>query len=301
MDAYSCCFCKSSHLILKYKDQFHPSNKEIGSYDIYECSNCGSAVTNPVPDTEELKRLYNSFNGGIQSSTAALRKESPLHALYVQLLDHAIRKMKKKIAMDSVFTWVDIGAGNGTLSALIKQRFPNSMGVAIDFHERPALIEHLTGIDWISADFNQEDLTRVLNGRSFDLVITLAVLEHVQDPSIFITKLLPLIEPQGLLFLACPDYSSFARKALKKKWPYFIPGEHINIPSIEGMGLMLEHALSIKSPKQSKKFVKGIWVHYPLRYFFNYFGMRLIGNLLPPSFSLKLPAGALEAGIINDQ
>lgn len=301
MDAYRCCFCKSSHLILKYKDQFHPSNKEIGSYDIYECSNCGSAVTNPVPGKEVLRQLYDSFPEGIQSSTAALRNDSPLHALYAQLLDHAVSKMKKKITYDSVFTWIDVGAGNGMLAVLIKQQFPNSTGVALDFHERPALIDQIDGIDWVSADLNQDDLSTVLNDRTFDLVITLAVLEHVQDPSAFLTKLLPLAEPQGLLFLACPDYSSIARKMLKTKWPYFIPGEHINIPSIEGMRLMLENAVSMQTAKRSKKFAVRIWVHYPLRYFFNYFGMRVIGKLLPPSFSLKLPVGALEAGIINNQ
>ena len=301
MDAYRCCFCKSSHLILKYKDQFHPSNKEIGSYDIYECSSCGSAVTNPVPDAGKLDQLYNSFSGGIQSSTAALRKVSPLHALYVQLLQHAISKMEKRITSDSVFTWIDIGAGNGVLSALIKKMFPYSIGVAVDFHERPALINHLDGIDWIRADLNRADLTKVLNGRSFDLVITLAVLEHVQNPSDFISKLLPLIEPQGLLFLACPDYSSFARKILKTKWPYLIPGEHINIPSVEGMSLMLENVASMYNTSSSKQFVKRIWVRYPLRYFFNYFSINLIGKILPPSFSLKLPVGALEAGFIKDK
>ena len=64
---------------------------------------------------------------------------------------------------------------------------------------------------------------------------------------------------------------------------------------------MLENLLSMQKIKRSKKFVKGIWVHYPLRYFFNYFGMRVIGKLLPPSLSLRLPVGALKAGIINDQ
>ncbi len=301
MDAYSCCFCRSSHLILKYKDQFHPSNKEIGSYNIYECINCGSAVTYPVPDTEKLKRLYNSFSGGIQSSTAALRNESPLNELYSQLLQHAVSKMSRKIDTDSVFTWADIGAGSGILSVLIKQRFPNSIGVAIDFHKRPAMIEKIGGIDWICADLNENNLITALTGRSFDLVITLAVLEHVQDPSSFITKLLPLLKPHGLLFLACPDYSSMAKKVLGKKWPYFIPGEHINIPSVEGMGLMLDHALLNNKAKHSIKFVKRIWVHYPLRYFFNYFGIKVIGKLLPRTFSLKLPAGALEAGVINGQ
>ena len=34
--------------------------------------------------------------------------------------------------------------------------------------------------------------------------------------------------------MICPDYGSFARRALGRAWAYFEPGEHLSIPTREG-------------------------------------------------------------------
>ncbi len=256
-------------------------------------------ITYPVPEKEVLEKLYSSFKGGIQEQLQQLRSESPLDALYIQSIRRAIGSMPDKINENAVFTWLDVGAGDGILSAMLADRYPNAKGIAVDFHARPERLNQYKSVKWIQADLNKEELSSFVELKSVDLVISLAVLEHVQDPSHFIQHLLPLVNKKGIVYVACPASDSFAAKLMGRKWPYFIPGEHLNIPSKKGCQIMLRNLISNESNSRFELSVKSILAPYPVKYLFNYFGGTAIAKLISPKLTLPVPSGVLEATAIS--
>ena len=277
----------------------HPLFPEIGMFSIYRCNNCSSMITYPVPDTEVLKELYSSFKGGIQEKYQQLRAESPLDALYIQSIRRAFDSLKDKINENSVFTWLDVGAGDGILSAMLAEKYPNARGSAVDFHSKPEKLNRFDSVQWVQADLNTSSLQTFIELKSIDLVISLAVLEHVQNPADFIRHLLPLVSKKGVVYVACPASDSFAGRSMGRKWPYFIPGEHINIPSKKGCQIMFRHLIANEKHAKFEISVKSILAPYPVKYILNYFGGSRIAKFISPKLILPVPSGVLEAKVIS--
>lgn len=296
-DFLHCCFCDSTDLRLRYQQQQHPVFPEMGQFTIYSCNNCLSMVTYPVPQKEALEMLYGSFKGGIQEKLQQFRSESPLDALYTQSIRRAIKGISNQLNENSAFTWLDVGAGDGILSAIMAEKYPNAKGIAVDFHSRPERLNSFNSVNWIQADLNIEKLSAFIQLQSVDLVISLAVLEHVQDPQHFIQHLLPLICKNGMMYIACPASDSLAGRIMGRSWPYFIPGEHINIPSKKGCRVMLKKLTTNESNAKFKISVKSIFAPYPMRYLFNYVGRTGIAKHISPKFTLPMPSGVLEATV----
>lgn len=296
-DFLHCCFCGSADLRVRYEKQLHPVFSALGQFTIYHCNHCFSMITYPVPQKEVLEKLYGSFNGGIQAQLQQLRSESPLDALYSQSIRRALANMPVQITQNSEFTWLDVGAGDGILSAMLADRYPHAKGIAVDFHTTPARLTNYKSINWIQADLNTEELSAFVEFKSVDLVISLAVLEHIQDPSHFVRHLIPLVSKNGMIYIACPASDSLAAAMMRKSWPYLIPGEHINIPSRKGCKLMLEKLVANESNTEFKISVNSILAPYPVRYLFNYFGATAIAKLVSPKFTLPVPSGVIEATV----
>lgn len=298
-DFLHCCFCDSTNLQVSYQRQLHPVFPEIGQFTIYRCDNCSSMITYPGPEKEVLEKLYGSFKGGIQKQLQQLRSESPLDALYIQSIRRAVGSMPDKVNQNSVFTWLDVGAGDGILSAMLADKYPDAKGIAVDFHSRPEKLNQLKSVKWIQADLNTTNLQTFIELQSIDLVISLAVLEHVQDPAHFIRHLLPLVSKKGMVYVACPASDSFAGRLMGRKWPYFIPGEHLNIPSKKGCRMMFQRLIANERNAKFEIEVKSIFAPYPVKYLFNYFGGTGIAKLISPKLTLPVPSGVLEATAIS--
>ncbi len=298
-DFLHCCFCSSTDLKESYQRQPHPVFPAIGYFTIYQCNKCRSLITYPVPSNEQLALLYNSFDGGgIQKHLQQFRSESPLNALYTQSIRRAVRRMPETIKDNSEFTWLDVGAGDGILSAILAEKYPNANGIAVDFHPRPERLNGFKSVRWIQADLNTDNLNTMIPLKCIDLTISLAVLEHVQDPSKLIRSLLPLAAKNGIIYIACPASDSIAGRVMGRKWPYFIPGEHINIPSKKGCRSMFQKLIAEQPDTDFTVSVKSILVPYPIRYLLNFFGGTAIAKMVSPRVTLPVPSGVLEATAI---
>lgn len=293
-----CCFCGSERTKLLYRDLYHPYKKEHGPFCFYKCLNCGSGLTLPQPDSKQLSDLYRSFSDGLIPSIRKIRKEHPLTVWYNQCIDRALKPLHESVEKNNNFSWLDVGAGNGELAFLLSQRFPYSDGLAIDFHDQPALIRDLERVKWQMSDLNSDHNPKSIAGtQRFDLVFLITVLEHVMYPQLLLRQLLDKIEAGGCLYLTVPDFGSFASTILKQKWPYFLPGEHLNIPTIKGMQLLLEELCKQKF-SHSNYIVKvnSIILPYPIGYYLDYFRMQKFSRMFEKDV-IKLPTGILEASV----
>ncbi|MBS1749088.1 MAG: class I SAM-dependent methyltransferase [Bacteroidetes bacterium] len=287
-----CCFCGSSEMKLLYKGRNHPFKKDHGPFDFFRCKNCSSGLTFPMPNVFELEELYRSFDGGMIPKIRAIRDNNPLTKWYRQCVTNAFQLVSSPAKEG--FCWMDVGAGNGELTVTILEKYPLSNGVAVDFHEKPPNLEN-TNIQWIKTDINHAP---DYGSNNFDLIFLVTVLEHVMYPEVLLESLLLKLKPKGSLYITVPDFGSIAANLLGGKWPYFIPGEHLFIPSKKGIKLLLERICQSNFGAGNFEIkVNTTSIPYTVGYYWQYFGL---GK--PPKFvtskALHIPTGILEASVI---
>jgi len=107
-----------------------------------------------------------------------------------------------------------------------------------------------------------------------------------------------LVRPGGALYLVCPDYGSFAARLLGRHWPFWIPGEHLHIPTRGGARLALQRALRAGSATGAV-FVRSVGIPYPPSYVLAYLGFPTLARAMRRAPAAPLPVGALEAGFIR--
>lgn len=219
----------------------------------------------------------------------------PQTSWYQQCLDHAMTRAHK--GSTDVFRWIDVGAGGGELAQLAGHQYPNAAGMAVDLHARPPSLESSTNVEWVRCDINRRGFALGLKTKA-DVVISVAVWEHVRRPDWFVADLSSLVKENGTLYLVGPDYGSPASRLLGRHWPYFTPGEHLCIPSLEGAKRAISRVVRADSlaPANVRIFVHPISLPYTLRYVMRFFRLGWMGNMLPKRWRVPLPAGALEAG-----
>lgn len=292
----TCMFC-GGRLRLRDRSVFHPFKRDHGPFDIYACIDCGSCQTDPMPSRDSQASLYASYREGLPDMHRTITVDDPQLALYGKCVNR-IRHLSGWRAKDE-FTWLDVGAGGGEFSKLMTTAFPKSRGVAVDLHPRPVLIADFTTVDWCQVDINQEKFAIRLP--QSDLVVSIAVWEHVSHPDLFVANLLRLVRPGGMLYLLCPNSASLASRFLGKRWPYFIPGEHLVMPTPTGAASCLQRAWHLLHGHEERVSisVRPLMLPYTLRYVLRRLGADAAGRMLPVGWSVPLPVGALESSVVR--
>ena len=282
----NCRFCDSSALRQVYRGLSHPRRPEHGPFDLYACRDCGSLGTWPQPSRAALDALYGSFASGVDAKLRELRRQTPLTAWFEQVMRRATRL--GGFPRDAAFRWLDVGAGGGELAAVLARELPRATGVAVDWSERPPGLD--PRVAWQVADLNAAALGPPLVQQA-DLVISVSVWEHVLEPGAFARMLLKLVAPGGLLYLVCPDVESLAHRVLRTRWPYFLPGEHLNMPTRRGARWCLKRAAE---PGDAVA-VGRVGLPYPPAYVLGVLGLGRLARWARRLPALPLPVGALEA------
>jgi 2-polyprenyl-3-methyl-5-hydroxy-6-metoxy-1,4-benzoquinol methylase len=290
-----CNFCSSTSLKLLYTKKYHLFKKDHGPFDFYICNNCKSGITYPLPSKLELEKLYQSFEGGMNKTIRNLRENHPLDKWYNQCVNQALMYHKNKYDKYDKFTWIDIGAGNGEIAIIMKEMFPNSIGYAVDFHTEPNSLKSLD-INWVQCDLNDEAFYQLIGQVKFDIVLSITVLEHVLNPAVFLSNMFQLINKDGSIYITVPDYSSTMSKVLKRFWPYLIFGEHLNIPSINGMKKLSINSLNL-TDLQKEIIVKSIILPYSVVYYLDFLKLSLLTKFFSNKHFVKINTGILELSI----
>ena len=282
-----CVYCGSVGSLMD-AHAFHPYVKQFGPFSVYKCTSCDSIFTFPLPSEQQLINLYAGYDGGMFAKVAMLRRKFPLHAWFSQCLDRIRRFFPDPMAS---FTWIDVGAGEGMMSQLMLTHYPFSRGIAIDFHDRPQTLD-AGQIEWRRMDLNKPwaDLPKA------DLVFSITVLEHMANPNSFLRSMLQTLTPKGVMYLNCPRTDALAFRLLGKKWPYYLPGEHLSIPSRKGMKALAGHVAGASELNNPEIEVSSVIMPYPLGYYLGYyFNWKASRYWINPS--IYIPTGMLECTV----
>ena len=293
----TCVFCGSSKLRQTHRNLYHTFKTDHGPFDFHQCEDCGSGLSLNPPSAERLGELYSSYKDGLPELHREIMQDDSQSDLY----EYCARRMLKRVSGLSEPSWIDVGAGGGELSAILAKLLPRSSGRAIDLHARPERLAAHTSVEWIQCDINEDGFASKTGlANSADMVISTAVWEHVLRPDFYARDLLRLLKPGGVLYLMCPNYGSAARILLGNRWPYFTPGEHLNMPTPKGAKVCLSRQWKILNGERNAPAIHAapIALPYSFRYVFRRFRLDAIGKLISPRIGVPLPAGALEAVVV---
>jgi 2-polyprenyl-3-methyl-5-hydroxy-6-metoxy-1,4-benzoquinol methylase len=174
---------------------------------LLHCPNCDLAYIDPRPSPEQLRNYYDSgyFQG---------QKDFFAGSDYCEMRDRAITDKaitgygeiisNFDLAGKSI---LDIGCGSGALLKLVSLHDPAQV-IGIDVAEYPLAY----GRSRYGLDLRQANLAEVgFPSESFDIVLMIDLIEHVEDLPNFLREVARVLRPGGCVFLMTPNYAAFSR------------------------------------------------------------------------------------------
>jgi 2-polyprenyl-3-methyl-5-hydroxy-6-metoxy-1,4-benzoquinol methylase len=240
MEAVACGACGAidGDIFAEGKDYEYGTSPD--TFRLVRCGACGNVYLNPRPVSAELGTIYPpnyySYNYEEAVNPIASRAKHVLDGL------KARSWLKHSGAGDSLSSlcFLDVGCGDGRYLKMLHQRGArkeNLYGVEMDAEGMARLTEK--GYQAFSGRI--EDIVDQLPQASFDLIVILQVLEHVENPRATIGKLSQLLREGGLLIVETPNTESFDARVFRKSYwgGYHFP-RHWNLFNPEVLRMMAE-------------------------------------------------------------
>jgi len=213
------------------------------NFEIWACDNCDLKYTDEVPDQKEIGKYYQSSNYISHSDT----KVGFINKMYHKVRTHTLktkRKMVEKMTNKSHGEILDIGCGTGAFLNNMQQAGWLITGLEPD--ENAA--KTANSLYNISAKAPEELFSLPVN--SFDAITMWHVLEHVHQLHEYIEQLKNLIKPDGVIFIAVPNYQSYDAEVYGAHWAAYDVPRHLYHFSPKSMEKLVSlHGLKIKSHK----------------------------------------------------
>jgi ubiquinone/menaquinone biosynthesis C-methylase UbiE len=191
----TCPVCESAsiELIRNYR-----SEKAIfAKLKLAKCNDCELVFVDPMP-SEEILQNYNSnyfitAHGGIPQDVIAQSFFSGIAGLRLNHIEYYLQKNRLRVS-----DILEIGPGTGIFAKKWRSAYPENNYYAVEtdtscygsLEETGVIIskpEEIKGLD-----------------KEFDLVIMSHVLEHVSDPTGFLTSIKEFLKKDGVIFIEVP-------------------------------------------------------------------------------------------------
>ena len=224
---------------------------------LWRCSECGFIQANES-ELAELTALYEQIVDPEYERGGAARTLQ-MRWLVTKGLD----------AHPSAKTLLDIGAGTGLLVAEARVRGLDATGV----EPSRALVEAARRQNHVEI-FQGTVPHPSLDGKRFDVVCLVDVIEHVANPVGLLRDCAARLSPGGIMIVVTPDVSSLAARVLGKRW------WHLRLAHV---GYFSRHSLTIAaetSGLQAMTFFRARWF-FPIQY-------------LAERLAVYLPIGAIN-------
>lgn len=192
------------------------------------CRDCKLVFADPYPPAELLDSLYNgayysAIRENIEIPKARQGRDDASCSMASEFYDEILRYITTRISGGS---WLDVGGGIGTFLHRVKRENPAFDCCLNEWNLQSArFAEEFYGLTVLQT--TAEEIFQ--RGRRFDVVTSLAVVEHCTHPRDFVGQLVRLLKPGGLLFLNVPNFTRLSRILSKGASPLACAPYHLSL------------------------------------------------------------------------
>lgn len=232
LDIKKCIACDSTHIYIK---GIQVGYVEGITYDIFVCKECDTSFSSPHKEGEEVYDLiykhrddapgymrYGVYAKDILKKNNPWKYLSNKEEMYYGLFK-AIRGLRQKN-----LSILDVGCGLGYVSYALHKMRHNVTGLDIS-NEAITLAKEKYGDYFVCEDFFKIGKN---NNKKYDVICMLELIEHVENPSLFIKHAMSLLNESGILIITTPNKSFYPRESI---WETDAPPVHITWFSEEGI------------------------------------------------------------------
>ena len=198
----------------------------------YSCTNCGFVMVLPRLSMDEQTKLYKEGNfskvarGSKKPASSKIRSVESTAWLYYQHLTETLSLEK----IQSLKNSLEIGCGAGSFLRLLKISGLDVKGI------EPDLNMAQYGIDQYELDIETGFFEDVVLESKYDLISSFHVIEHIENPTLFVRKVYESLQQGGLFYLECPTLDNMYGTDEK----FFFWKPHINSFSDVTIRFLLE-------------------------------------------------------------
>ena len=181
---------------------------------VVECLGCGLAYVNPRPAPEVVARIYDdAYFGRARAANSRFGYVDYAEETQSWLAGAELRCLARHATLAGKRA-LEVGCATGDLLARMRDLGADVLGLDVsEFAARTARERH--GVDVIAGPVE----TPELDGRQFDIIIGLEVIEHTLRPIDFVRRLAELVRPGGHVLLSTPNYR--CARIFGKSWRGF--------------------------------------------------------------------------------
>ncbi len=237
----SCPVCKSEDIRKQLTANDYTVSQQL--FSVWHCNACTVRFTQDVPGQDAIGAFYASDNYISHSDT----KKGIINSLYHMVRNRTLVSKKnliKRATGVSSGRVLDIGCGTGAFLDTMKKAGWDITGLEPDETAREKAVK------LYSIQPEASDKLFDLKPGSFDAITMWHVLEHVHELHVYIKQIGSLLNPNGKLFIAVPNYTSKDAGIYKEHWAaYDVPRHlyHFSPQSIEN--LLAQHNLKLTAVK----------------------------------------------------
>ncbi len=197
-------------LFLKTKD-FSVSGE---AFELYRDEDLDMLVTKPHPDN--IERYYESEDYISHTDAKKSFTDSMYQLVKVKNLKNKIQIIENQL--NKAKNLLDLGAGTGDF--LISAKKSGFKVTGVEPNDKARQLAHEKGVELQS---NLEGIS----GQKFQVITLWHVLEHLPNLEEQIKTLVELLEKDGVMVIAVPNFKSFDAKHYKSHWAAFDVPRHL--------------------------------------------------------------------------
>jgi len=222
------CNSKESFVFKKKKiiENFSTNNLKISDKDygltlkLYKCSDCNFIFAS----RSDCKQFYSSYKN--MKDYDYIKSENQRYFQLKNLIEIYLKKFNKPQKH------LDIGAGSGILTSIMKNKKIDSLGIEPSFYLKLFAQKKKRNVKSIQLK------SLACKNLRFDLITLIDVIEHVNNPGLILEYCYKLLKKNGNILIVTPNTDSVAAKILNFKWWHYRVA-HINYFNSQNLNFFL--------------------------------------------------------------
>jgi 2-polyprenyl-3-methyl-5-hydroxy-6-metoxy-1,4-benzoquinol methylase len=182
-------------------------------FSYVRCVKCSLVQMNPQPLQKEIKKRYQEGHGNDYLSYEISNEASFLRLQELALRDAHFEDIEAQFLREGKNRLLDIGCATGALLEKLRGRGWNVSGIEISTPQAEYARQYKK-LDIINVPLEKAEL----ESESFHVVLASHLIEHLNNPALFVREVHRILRPDGYFLVTTPNISGFQSKLMKNRW-----------------------------------------------------------------------------------